>query len=234
MRSVVMKSCAATPVFLVAFCACLSAQARPTTPGTEVNRAVGSVDASVHAEVDGQPHEPSAAELSSKRVVPSPSAEQSRISAFGPVRAEASSPGTGGKADPLRFGIFSVDPGTGVETPASWQTNLFTTSAGDNDDSTHSLRRMSATPVHPLHGGGTSSSSLRGIVSTVPPSDETRGLSSPFSRTALVSDGTANPFQKRDVPHRNDQAVKRHRQRRQKSATSVGTKSSVDSSATQH
>jgi hypothetical protein len=222
-----MKSRQVIPIVVLSFCACraISAHGQSNAQAKqEVSRSVEAVDASVQAEVGGQPPEPSVAEGSRGRAVSLPNAKQSPTTAFWPARAEASVTGTA-KTKPVTFGIVSLHPGTQPKAPTAWQGNPFPTSTSAyNDDSRHGTELSKATSAHSLHGAARPSLSQRAPALTIPASDKTPRLSAPFGRAASVFAGTAGPFRGRDLSNQNGQPARRRRQQAQETAAGAEAK----------
>jgi hypothetical protein len=225
-------------ICLALACAALHTQAQSNTGvSEESNRAVEAVDASVHAEVDGQPHELTPAESPRERRTPLHAAKRHPVTVVWPAHADTSTTGTDkkgtdNKTDPLTFGISSFRPGTQPGASSAGQAAASANAKNDDSGQRRSWR-LNAPRAHSLYGSATPAWSLRSTVPPVSASDQTPGLSAPFGRTPLGLAASTSPFPKRDSSKHKDQtSAKRHEQHARKFATSGGTKSSFDSPAT--
>jgi len=221
-----MKCCGAISVFVAVSCVCLLAQAQSNTPGTgEGNRAVEAIDASVHAEVDGQPHEASPTELSRERAAPLPNAKRLPMTAFWPTPASTPATGAYDKADTFLCGNSSFRPeiqlGAGSER---------TTAAGrtpSNSSKIQSLLLKTPSAHFSLYGSPSVPSNLRPTLPPAPASADTSSFSAPFGH-ALSEPASASLFPRRGVFDRKGQAsAKRSRQHTRQNTTSIETKASA-------
>lgn len=212
-----MKVCVALLLCMVVLCACVSAQTKSNTQAPEeVNPAIESVDASVHAEVDGQQHEPASGEYSRDRLTPLSSVQQSTV--VWPAHADSSS-------TPGAFLTSSFRAGTEARGSSTPQAVTSTASAGTKNDSGQGQgwsHPLNAKPAHSFYGSATPPLSPRASVPTVPASDRTQGLSAPFGLGLAAFPGSTDSFQANRFSYHKGRAVKRHRQYPRKS----GTKSS--------
>lgn len=220
-----MRPYVVIPIYAVVACACLGAQAQSNAPATdERNRAVEAVDVSVHADVDGQPHEKGNVESSRERPTPLPTAKRPPASLVWPAGADTPTAGTGQKAGQVTFGISSFHPGTQMGASISWQVGASATSATEKNDDSGQGRSgvLKAQPAHSFDGSATPPLSPRASVPTVPASDRTEGLSAPFGRGLAAFPGSTDSFQANRFSYHKGRGVKRNRQYPRKS----GTKSS--------
>ena len=213
-----MKACVALPLCMVVLCACVSAQTKSNTQAPEeVHPVIESVDASVHAEVDGQPHEPASGEYSRDRLTPLSSVQQSTVV----WRAHADSSST-----PRAFLTSFFLAGTEARGSSTPQADTSTaSSAGTKNDSGQGQgwsHPLNAKPVHSTYCSATPPSSPRASAPTVPASDRTEGLGAPFGLGLAALPGSTDSFQASRFSYHKGRAVKRHRQYPRKS----GTKSS--------
>ena len=212
-----MKPCVVILICAVVACACFGVQAQSNAPATnERDRAVEAVDVSVHADVDGQPHETGTVESSRERPTSLPTAKRPPASlVVWSAGADTSTTSAGEKAGQVTFGTSSFHSGTQMGASGAWQASASATSArAQNDDSGQGRSGLSnARPAHPLYGSSKPSLSLGTTVQPVSASDETLGVNALFGHTSFGQPSTG-PFLKREFSEYKDQAsAKRHEQR---------------------
>ena len=219
----------------VAF-AVLGAQAQSNTEvSAKTNPAIDAVDASVHVEVDGQPHEPTPVDASHEQPTPLHNTKRHPATAFWPARADPSATGSDDKSSSPGVGMSFFRPDTEWGRPSAWQSSASATSTGaTNDDSGQDHFQLSnAPPSHLLSFSTKTSSSPRTNVPPVSVSDETTALSAPFGRAVLGLGAITNPFPKRDPSkYKNRTGTKRHQHHSRLSVPATATSSSFDSLAT--
>jgi hypothetical protein len=223
-----MKICVALLICGIVLGAGASAEAQSDAQDKEQSKwDVHEVDASVHAEVDGRPPEPSVAESPVKSLSPLHSAKRPPATVVWPARADASNRSSAGKSSVSAARISSFRPETGSgESPAA------TAAATDkNDNSGRGRARLSHAQqdVHPLRGSVTPPSSLSAVVPTISESDSTQGFSASFGRAFPGFIGSTDAFQECRISSPKGTPVKRNRQRSRQSKSR--TKSSTDALA---
>jgi len=221
-------------ICLALVCVAASARAQSDAGATaEANPAIDAVDASVHPEVDGQPHEPTAEEGSRERPTASHAAKRSPASVAWPAHVDISTTSTDHKGGPPRGGPPSFRPEKESERPSASQPKLPATSGSaknrnNNDNSGRGQTIfLDASPYHPWSGNPRPSSIGRTTVPTVPEADQTPALGTTFGRPASGLTTKSSPFPKGDrFKHENQKSRKRHAPRATKPMIPNPTKSS--------
>jgi hypothetical protein len=221
-------------ICLALVCVAVSARAQSDAGATtEANPAIDAVDASVHPEVDGQPHEPTAEEGSRERTTASHAAKRPPASVAWPAHADISTTSTDDKGSPPRVGLSSFRPERESEQPSGSQPKAYDTSGSTknrnkNDNSGLGQKTfLDAPPYHPLSGNPKPSSIRRTILPAVPDSDQTPALGTTFGRPALGLTTRSSLFPKRDrFKHEKQNSRKRYTARATKPVIPNLTKSS--------
>jgi len=211
----------------VAF-AVLGAQAQSYTEvSAKTNPAIDAVDASVHVEVDGQPHEPTPVDASHEQPTPLHNTKR-HPAALWPAHADISTTDSDDKSGPPGVGMSSFRLRTRLGQSSASATS---TSATNDDSGQDHFRLLKAPPSHLFPLSAKPSSSPRTSVPSVSVPDETTGSSAPFGRAALGIDAITSP--KRDLSKYKDQTTgKRHQHHSHLPVTTTATRSSFDSVAT--
>jgi hypothetical protein len=225
---------------MAALCATLCVQAQSDAASVQpVNSAVQAVDASVHAEVDGQAPESSPEELPAKRATSLHPAKSAQASMVWPAQVDASSAATpvastDDKTNSRTVVNSSLRTGTQTGAFSTWQPTAVTADSSDDDSTSARSETVKPRPTHALTGSGsayrgaTPALHTRTAVPPIPDADKTTGLSAPFGGSAAAN---LSPFAKSEFSVRKDQpGAKRHPQHARKSASSAATNSSLDSS----
>ena len=214
----------------VAASACAQYDAGATA---ETNPAIDAVDASVHPEVDGQPHEPTAEEGSRERPTASHAAKRPPASVAWPARADISKPITDHKDGPPRGSLSSFRPEKESEQPSASQPKPPATSgsaknSNNNDNSGRGQTiLLDASPYHPWSGKPSPSSVRRTTLPTVPDADQTPALGNTFGRSALGLTTRSSLVPKGDrFKHEDQKSRKRRAPRAAKPVIPNPTKSS--------
>ena len=222
-------------ICLALVCVAASARAQSDAGATaEANPAIDAVDASVHPEVDGQPHEPTAEEGSRDRLTASHAAKRSPASVAWPAHVDISTTSTDNKGGPPRGGLSSFRPEGGSEQPSASQPKLPATSgsaknSNNNDNSGRGQRIFldASSPYHPWSGNPKPSSVRRTTLPTVPDADQTPALGTTFGRPASRFTTRSSSFPGGDrFKHEDQKSGKRHAPRATKPVIPNPTKSS--------
>jgi hypothetical protein len=231
---------AMTKLMLAAFClalvcAGLRAQAQANEGvSEETNPGVEAIDASVHAEVDGQPQEAIPADLSSQRITLG-STTRHPATTFWLTHADVLTADADGKGGPPKIGFSSFRPKTASGQPNPPQPSESATAGGaKNNDSTQAhFRVLNVSPSHPLALSAKSSLIRKTTIPPISEPDQTTALSAPFGRAAFGLGASASPFPKKDsFEYKNQATGKRRAHHARKPRTSTAIKSSFDSLAT--
>ena len=222
-------------ICLALVCVAASARAQSDAGATaEANPAIDAVDASVHPEVDGQPHEPTAEEGSRERPTASHAVTRSPASVTWPAHPDISKPTTDHKDGPPRGSLSSFRPEKESEQPSASQPKPPASSgsaknSNNNDNSGRGQRSILAppSPYHPLSGNPKPSSVRRTTLPTVPDADQTPALGNTFGRSALGLTTRSSLVPKGDrFKHEDQKSRKRHAPRAAKPVIPNPTKSS--------
>ena len=201
-----MKTCVVILTYIVLVGVCLRARAQ--SDGQDPNegeRAVDAIDASVHVEVDGHPHQPGSAESSRGQLIRLGNGKQPPATTFWASPSNPAAMGGYDKAQSSALGRFAFLPGTQPGVPAPWQSPaLIKVTITKSDGSSQAGSRLwKSTPAHPRPGFSMPSLNLRTTLPTDSSPDRTPGFDSPFGRSPVEAASTS-PFSKTAVPRRKD------------------------------
>jgi hypothetical protein len=209
----------------------------PAAAAQDANPAVEAVDASAHADADGQPQEPSPAEAPPARPLPGKATTQHPATVVWPLRAHPSATDTDDKNGPLPFGISSFRPAVqrggstarlGIASPASQ--GATEPGADQNHSDKDRSWKVNSAPAHPSSYGGTAVTLLpRTKLPPVSISDRAPEYSVPFGNIAL-GPAIPGPFPKSSFSgNREPVSVKRHAQQARKARDRSRAKNSIES-----
>lgn len=114
-----MKACMVVLICVVLVCVCLRAHAQSDGQDPqEVDRAVGTIDGSGYAEVDGQPHQPKSVGSSRGQAIPPSNEKRPPATLVWAARSDALAMDSDDKAQSSALGISSFRPGAQPESSA--------------------------------------------------------------------------------------------------------------------
>ena len=222
-----MRAFICVGVCLAVVCAAGGAHAQSDSEVTaETSPGIEAVDASVHPEVDGQPHEPTAQESSRERPNASHAAKRPSATVFWPAHADISGANTDDKTASPKIGMSAFRPETASGRPNVGPPDASAPSSrAKENDSGQSQTRLLRAPFSHLSGDAKPSSTLRTRVPSVFVTDETQALGAGRPASGLVTSGS--PFPKGDsFRHQDKTTGKRHQHHARKPVIPNPTKSS--------
>lgn len=208
------------------------AQSNAEAPA-DTNPAIDAVDASVHPEVDGQPHEPTPEESSGERPAALHAAKRPPTTVVWPAHAEVSTTKTDDKGVAAAVTMSSFRPRKESEPASAVHPNESTASGSvKKDDSSKSHAEQPNTAPSHSSGYAKTSSTLKTTVPAIPDSGQTPALGAAFERPMSGLAASTEPFPKKDPFKYKDQSnAKRHHHAR-KPMTNSATKSPHDTLTT--
>jgi hypothetical protein len=232
-----MNRRAAVPIVLLVLCACLSAQQRSSQAqpdpevSAEVNATVNAVDASVHPEIDGQPHGPTPEEVSRERAAIPGTSKRSPATTVWGFNAQTSTI-IDDKSGLPRAQMSSFRPEIESERLRATMSTSAASHASQSGANSGAVQSrpwlLNSLQYHPLSIGAKPHLIPRTTVPAVTESDQMPALADPFSRKALVF-SASNPFPERDLFKCKDQTTgKRNQHRARKPVTGTAAKSPFD------
>jgi hypothetical protein len=217
-------------------------QSDPNHTSSEVVRGVNAVDASVRAEVDGQPHEPAPEEALRERPSVLHSPKRHPATAVWPAhveisttRSDGSTRRSDGRRAPPSSGVISFRPETGSRPFDPREPNASAAAAiAKQEDFGRSHRQYSNVgDSHPLSGSAKPPLALGTKLPRVPEIDGTPASGHPFGRTVAGFGGNASPFPMRHSLKYKDQTVGRQNQDQTRKPVSAAAANSLFDSPTQ-
>jgi hypothetical protein len=220
---------------LFVVCADLQAQVQDSAAAAgETSLGLGAIDASVHAEVDGQPHDPIPV-ASSNQHAALRSTARPPVTVFWPTHADILTTDKDDIDGSSNVGVSSFGSATksgqlSLHQPGNSDT---TVGAKSHEVSTQGNSPvLGISPFRPLTLDTESSSNWKSHVQQVPEPDESAAANSPFGRAALGAGEITSHFQRwKSSKYKNQTAATRHERREHKPATIAASKDSFDSLA---
>jgi hypothetical protein len=221
---------------LATICAAVSAPAQSNAElSVGANPAIDAVDASVHAEVDGQPHELSPEKNLGERPTALRAAKRHTATVVWPAHSDISTTKTDVNGAPAAVAMSSFRPRKESQPDSAAQpSDSLTSGSAKKKDSSKSRAGQLNTPLSHSSGYGKATSTLKTIAPAASESTQTPAFEAPFERPLSGLAASTEPFPKRDPYKYKDQSNAKQHHHASKPVTNSATKSPLHALTARH